>query len=392
MTTARTTPPQRTATGINRRSLAAAALLLPLVACAPRACASEESLQSSQHHDFKLVTVVEGLENPWALAFLPDGGMLVTEKPGRLRMVRDGKLLPEAVAGLPEITVVGQGGLLDVALHPDFARNRWVYLSYAAEGEGGYGTRVSRGKLDGMHLTEVETIFRSAPLSRGGRHFGSRLLFDEAGMLYVTVGDRGDRANPQDLGRLNGKVLRIHDDGRVPDDNPFVGSDDAKAEVFSLGHRNQQGLALQPGTGLIWATEHGPRGGDELNVVRAGVNYGWPVITYGEEYAGGKIGRGTEFPGLAQPVTYWVPSISPSGLAFYDAEAFPKWRGDLFVGALSAEHLERIKLDGERVVEQERLLEDFEERIRDVRQGPDGLIYILTATSDGGIYRLEPAS
>ncbi len=392
MMTSWNTRPLRPSAGMPRRSVVAAALLLPLVACVPQACASEDGVHRSQHHDFKLVPVVEGLENPWGLAFLPDGGMLVTEKPGRLRVVRDGKLLPEAVDGLPEITEVGQGGLLDVALHPDFAGNRWVYLAYAAQGDGGYGTRVSRGKLDGLRLTEVETIFRSAPLSRGGRHFGSRLLFDAAGLLYVTVGDRGVRANSQDLGRLNGKVLRIHDDGRAPEDNPFVGRAGAKAEIFSLGHRNPQGLAMQPGTGLIWSVEHGPRGGDELNVVRAGDNYGWPVITYGEEYFGGKIGRGTEFPGLAQPVTYWVPSISPSGLAFYDAAAFPKWRGDLFVGALSAAHLERIKLDGERVVEQERLLEDFDERIRDVRQGPDGLLYILTDASNGGIYRLEPAS
>ncbi len=392
MTTARNFPPLRPFDGLRRRSVVAAALLMPLVACVPRACASEDGLQRSQHHDFKLVTVVEGLENPWGLAFLPDGGMLVTEKPGRLRMVRDGKLLPEEIAGLPEVTEVGQGGLLDVALHPDFASNRWVYLAYAARGDGGYGTRVSRGKLDGMRLTEVETIFRAAPLSRGGRHFGCRLLFDDAGLLYITVGDRGNRANSQDLGRLNGKVLRIHDDGRVPDDNPFVGRAGAQPEIFSLGHRNPQGLAMQPGTGLIWSVEHGPRGGDELKLVRAGVNSGWPVITDGEEYAGGKIGRGTKFPGLAQPVTYWVPSISPSGLAFYDAAAFPNWQGDLFVGALSGAHLARLRLDGERVVEQERLLEDFDERIRDVRQGPDGFLYILVDASDGGIYRLQPAS
>ena len=362
---------------------------LLLTACFSEKPVAEDSYRSS-HHSYRLVPLAEDLENPWSLAFLPDGVVLVTERPGRLRVIRDGRLEPTAVAGLPEIEDVGQGGLLDVVPHPDYASNGWLYLSYAAAGEGGYGTRVARAKLDGNRLAELEVLFRANTLGRGGRHFGSRLAFDSEGYLFVTVGDRGQRHDAQKLGSHSGKVLRLHDDGRVPEDNPFVGQAGAEAAVFSLGHRNQQGMAFRA-DGTLWTVEHGPRGGDELNRVEAGVNYGWPVITYGREYIGGSIGEGTERPGLAQPVTYWVPSISPSGLAFYDGEAFPNWRGDLFVGALSGEHLARLRIDDGRVVEQERLLEDWGRRIRDVRQGPDGLLYLLTDESDGGLYRLEPA-
>ena len=341
---------------------------------------------------FRVVTLAQGLAHPWGLTFLPDGRMLVTERPGRLRIAsRDGRLDPQPVAGLPKIEEHGQGGLLDVALHPRFAENALVYLSYAEPGEGGYGTAVLRGRLSGNRLEAVEVIYRQQPKSRAGRHFGSRLVFDRAGFLYVTQGDRGEMERAQRLDDLAGKVVRLHDDGRVPSDNPFVGKPGARPEIFTLGNRNVQGAAPLPATGELWSHEHGPQGGDEVNVLRKGVNYGWPVITYGVEYfVGTKIGEGTAKPGMAQPLYYWVPSIAPSGMAFYTGDRFPAWRGDLFVGALRDELLVRLRLDGEKVVSEERMLRGFG-RVRDVRQGPDGFLYLLIDASNGAIVRLEPA-
>jgi glucose/arabinose dehydrogenase len=341
----------------------------------------------------RVVTVTSGLAHPWGLAFLPDGRMLVTERAGRLRIVgHDGRLAPQPVAGLPPIEEYGQGGLLDVALHPRFGENGLVYLSYAERGDGGYGTAVLRGRLSGDRLEAVEVIYRQQPKSRGGRHFGSRLVFDRAGFLYVTQGDRGEQERAQNLGDLAAKVVRLHDDGRVPSDNPFVGKAGARPEIFTLGNRNVQGAALHPATGELWTHEHGPQGGDEVNVLRKGVNYGWPVITYGVNYGiGTKIGEGTAKPGMAQPVHYWVPSIAPSGMAFYTGDKFPAWRGDLFVGALRDQLLVRLKLEGEKVVREERMLQGAIGRIRDVRQGPDGHLYLLTDSSVGAIFRIEPA-
>jgi glucose/arabinose dehydrogenase len=345
----------------------------------------------------RVVTVASGLSHPWGLAFLPDGRMLVTERTGRLRIVgRDGKLVPQPVAGLPKIEEYGQGGLLDVALHPRFGENRLVYLSFAERGDDGYGTAVARGRLagtaDDARLDAVEVIYRQQPKSRGGRHFGSRLVFDRAGLLYVTQGDRGEMERAQKLDDLAGKVVRLHDDGRVPGDNPFVGKRGARPEIFTLGNRNVQGAALHPQTGELWSHEHGPQGGDEVNVLRKGVNYGWPVITYGVNYGlGTRIGEGTAKPGMAQPLYYWVPSIAPSGMAFYTGDKFPAWRGDLFVGALRDQMLVRLRLDGEKVLREERMLRGALGRIRDVRQGPDGYLYLLTDSSSGGIFRLEPA-
>lgn len=373
------------------RRIAGLALALPLLACTPQVAVSEEELYRSEKHDFRLVPLVEDLDYPWSLAFLPDGAMLVTEKPGTLRLIRDGKLDPKPIEGVPVSAERGQGGLLDVVPHPDFANNGWLYLSYSAESDGDYGTRVSRGRLEGTRLIEVETIFEAQPFSGGGRHFGSRLVFDRDGFLYVTVGDRGERDLAQDLQAHNGKVIRLRDDGGLPEDNPFSTWPNALPDIFSVGHRNPQGLALEPGTGRLWAVEHGPRGGDELNVVRGGVNYGWPIITYGREYIGGSIGEGTSKPGFEQPAAHWVPSISPSGMAFYQGEAFPEWQGNLFVGALSGSHLVRIEIERDNVVGQEKLLEELDERIRDVRLGPDGLLYILTDDDEGVLYRLEPA-
>jgi glucose/arabinose dehydrogenase len=339
---------------------------------------------------FEVVEVVGGLEHPWSVAFLPDGDLLITERAGRLRRVRGGVLDPEPVAGVPEVYASGQGGLLDVVLDPDFADNRLIYLSYAARGAGGAGTRVARARLGAGGLEDLEVIFEGLTTS-GGRHFGSRLGFDPQGYLFVTLGERGESDHAQVLADLAGKVVRLHPDGRVPDDNPFLGRADAAPEVFSYGHRNPQGLAVHPGTGAVWIEEHGPRGGDEVNVVTAGTNYGWPVITHGRAYSGLPIGEGSEKADMAQPVHYWVPSISPSGMAFYQGEAFPQWQGDLFVGALSGELLARLELDGEQVTQEERLLEDVLGRIRDVRVGPDGYLYLLTDYGEGALWRLEPA-
>jgi len=349
---------------------------------------------SSEVQRFRVVTVTEGLEFPWGLAFLPDGRMLVTERPGRLRLVAaDDRLDPKPVEGLPPIAAVGQGGLLDVALHPDFAWNGWIYLSYAGEGPGGYGTEVLRGRLDGHVLRDVKVIFRMQPKTKTGHHFGSRLVFDRQGYLYITLGDRGEMERAQRLDDHAGSVIRVHDDGRVPADNPFVGKAGARPEKFTLGNRNVQGAALHPQTGEVWAHEHGPQGGDEINIIRAGVNYGWPVVTHGRNYVTGtKIGEGTAKPGMAQPLLQWTPSIAPSGMAFYTDDRFPSWRGNLFVGALKFQMLVRLQLDGERIVHEERLLEGALGRIRDVRNGPDGYIYLLTDSPQGRIVRLEPAS
>ena len=345
----------------------------------------------SQEHVFRVVNVVEGLEHPWGLAFLPEGGMLITERPGRLRIVRNGKLDPQPVAGLPAISAHGQGGLLDVALHPHYSENALVYLSYSARGDSGIGTEVARGKLAGHRLENVQVIFRQQPKGSTGRHFGSRLVFDREGYLYITLGDRGEQERAQRPDDHAGSVIRLHDDGRAPKDNPFVGKPGWKPEKYTLGNRNMQGAALHPQTGALWTHEHGPQGGDEINVIRAGVNYGWPIITYGVEYVvGTRIGEGTHKAGMAQPLHYWVPSIAPSGMAFYTGDKFPRWRGDLFVGALRDQMLVRLKLDGEKVVREERMLKGALGRIRDVRNGPDGLLYLLTDSPQGVLARLEP--
>ncbi|HEY5789087.1 MAG TPA: PQQ-dependent sugar dehydrogenase, partial [Gammaproteobacteria bacterium] len=340
---------------------------------------------------FRAVTLASGLEHPWGMAFLPDGRILVTERPGRLRLFADGRLDPEPIAGLPPVAQHGQGGLLDVALHPQFADNGLVYLAFALRDEDGVGTAVGRGRLDGKRLVDTRLLFTLHPRSSAGQHFGSRLVFDRAGRLYVTLGDRGQRQRAQDLRDHAGSVIRLTADGAVPEDNPFVGVAGALPEIFSYGHRNVQGAALHPVTGELWAHEHGPQGGDELNVVRAGRNYGWPVITYGKEYGTGFDIGTTEKQGMEQPLHAWVPSIAPSGMAFYSGERFPAWRGNLFVGSLKFRQLVRLELDGERVVGEERLLTDRLGRIRDVRDGPDGYLYLLTDEADGRLLRLEPA-
>ncbi|MDP2248231.1 MAG: PQQ-dependent sugar dehydrogenase [Nitrosomonadales bacterium] len=323
--------------------------------------------------------IAQGLKEPWGMAFLPDGRMLVTEKSGKLRLIEGGKLLAEPVTGVPKVADSGQGGLMDVVLHPKYAENGWLYLSYSGIGKGGAGTEVLRAKLKDKQLVESEVIFRQAPKVSTNRHFGSRIVFDRAGYLFITMGDRGEQDRAQKLNQHVGKVVRLNDDGSVPKDNPFVGNREALPEIFSYGHRNVQGAALHPGTGEIWTHEHGPQGGDEINILKVRTNYGWPVITYGVNYGTGtKIGEGTKKEGMAQPLYKWVPSIAPSGMAFYTGDAYPSWKGSLFVGALKFQTLVKLTLDGNKISKEERLLEGIG-RVRDVRQGPDGLLYILAS-------------
>jgi glucose/arabinose dehydrogenase len=347
----------------------------------------------AQSSELKAVSVARGLANPWAVAFLPDGRYLVTERAGRLRIVeRDGRL-GQPVEGLPAVDAGGQCGLLDVVLDPKFADNAWIYWSYAEAGEGGNSTAVARGKLQGNRLSEVQVIFRQLPKVSSQAHCGSRLVFARDGRLFVVLGDRFSRKeDAQKLENHIGKVVRIEVDGKVPADNPFVATAGARAEVWSLGHRNMQGAALHPQTGELWATEHGPQGGDELNVVRAGKNYGWPLVTYGRNYGiGTRIGEEGPKPGFEQPLKHWVPlSVAPSGLAFLTSERYPGWKGNLFVGTLRGEGLLRLELDGTRVLKEETVLTGLKSRIRDVRQGPDGWLYVLTDSADGQLLRLMP--
>jgi glucose/arabinose dehydrogenase len=350
----------------------------------------------SEKHAFRVVTLTRGLQYPWSIAFLPDGRMLVTERAGRLRIVgKDFKLDSKPVEGLPEIVATGQGGLFDVVLHPQYAQNGWVYWSYNAPGAGGWGTALARGKLainaNEHRMTNVQVLFSMEPKTRTGHHFGGRIVFDRKNFVYLTLGDRGDMPRAQKPDDHAGSVIRLHDDGRVPADNPFVKRTGAKPEKFTLGNRNMQGAALHPQTGELWTNEHGPQGGDEVNVMRAGRNYGWPVITYGVNYGfGTKIGEGTAKPGMEQPLHVWVPSIAPSGMAFYAGDKFPNWKGNLLVGALKDEMLVRLELNGEKVVREERLIKGAIGRIRDVRVGPDGFVYLLTDEREGVMARLEP--
>jgi glucose/arabinose dehydrogenase len=343
------------------------------------------------HAPIRATTVASGLEHPWGLAFLPDGRMLVTERPGRLRIVDRNGRLSGPVSGVPTVYAAGQGGLLDVALSPNFATDRSIYLSYAEPGDGGAGTAVARARLGDGGLERVEVIWRQVPKVGGRNHWGSRLVFARDGTLFVTVGDRySERERAQDLSTTIGKVVRINADGSVPRDNPFVKRDGARGEIWSYGHRNVQGAALEPESGRLWTVEHGARGGDELNHPEAGKNYGWPVITYGVDYSGMRIGEGTAKAGMEQPVYYWDPVIAPSGATFYTGDAFPDWRGSLFVGSLRPGALVRLGIAGDRVTTEERLLGDVG-RVRDVVQGPDGLLYLLTDEANGRILRVEPA-
>lgn len=341
----------------------------------------------------RLSTVASGLEHPWALEFLPDGRMLVSERPGRLRIVeRDGRV-SEALGGVPKVSARGQGGLLDVALSPNFAQDRLVYISYAEAGDGGAGTAVARGRLGERALENLQVIWRQLPKVKGNNHFGSRLVFARDGTLFITLGDRFDhREHAQDPSTTLGKIVRIHADGSIPKDNPFVNGKQALPGIWSFGHRNIQAAALHPDTGLLWTIEHGARGGDELNQPQAGKNYGWPVITYGVDYSGAKIGEGTSKLGMEQPVYYWDPVIAPSGAHFYTGAMFPEWKGNLLIGSLKPGLLVRLEMKDGRVSNEYRYAAgELNARIRDVRQAPDGSIYVITDESNGKILRVEKA-
>jgi glucose/arabinose dehydrogenase len=376
--------------GLIAALVALASLALPAAAEQTRAPAQTAS------RAIKVETYAQGLAYPWGMAFLPDGRLLVTERPGRMRLVAKDGTLSAPLAGVPAVVAFGQGGLLDIALSPDFASSRLVYFSFAEPREdGGAATSVARARLaienDGGRLDDVKVIFRQQPSARGGHHFGSRLVFAGDGNLFVTLGERGQRDKAQDLATHYGKVVRIRPDGSVPADNPFVGKAGALPETWSYGHRNVQGAALHPASGKLWTVEHGARGGDEVNIPLPGRNHGWPVITYGRDYTGERIGEGTAKPGMEQPVYYWDPSIAPSGLAFYTGDLLPEWKGNLLVGALAGAALHRLVLDGESVVGEEVLLAGLGERIRDVRSGPDGAVWLLTDSPRGRVLRIEPA-
>jgi glucose/arabinose dehydrogenase len=380
---------------LNNRSLIVTGCLGLAVSIAVPACG--QTVETSQRHSYRVVPVVQGLQNPWSIAFLPGGDLLVTEKPGRLRIVRNGTLMAP-VTGVPEVLARGQGGLLDVVLHPQFATNRLVYLSYSKPGSGRNTTAIVRGRLEGNALTNVEEIFEADAWATSNGHFGSRMAFDRQGFLFITIGDRQASTNSnlenhpaQLLSNTQGKIVRLHDDGRVPTDNPFVGRPGVRPEIWSYGHRSPQGLAIHPETGDIWMTEHGPQGGDELNLVLPGRNYGWPVIGYGVNYGSGSpIHGSSERAGMEQPAHYWVPSIATSGLMIYSGDRFPQWRGNIFVGGMVGQLMARLTMDGQRVASVENLLQR-RGRVRDIRQGPDGLIYVALDESSGNtLLRLEP--
>jgi len=378
---------------ILRRVSACAAMLQAIVAGSP-AIAEQTRAPAAPTTAVKVETVAQGLAHPWGLQFLPDGRMLVTERPGRLRIVaRDGKLSPP-LAGVPQVHAVSQGGLLDVALAPDFPTSREIFLSFSEPRDGGVnGTSVARGRLElsdnGGQLTDVRVIFRQQPSIASNMHFGSRIVFAGDGSFYLTVGERySQREQAQNPANHLGKIMRLNRDGTPFADNPRKPGWDAA--IWSIGHRNVQSAARHPATGELWIVDHGARGGDEVNIVRKGLNYGWPVITYGRDYSGAPIGEGTAKDGMEQPLYYWDPSIAPSGAAFYTGTLFPSWRGNLLVGALAARQLSRLVLDGEKVVAEERLLVDLGARIRDVRVGPDGAVWLLTDHADGQLLRLVP--
>jgi glucose/arabinose dehydrogenase len=372
-------------------ALCASALL---TATLPVAAASSQTMQSEQGA-LEVTSVAKGLEHPWALAFLPDRlGMLVTERPGNLRLVSTEGKVSAPISGVPKVWAKGQGGLLDVVLSPDFKQDRLIYLSYAEGGGQGNkaGTAVGRGRLseDLTSLKDFTVIFRQEPKLSVGNHFGSRLVFDRDGYLFITLGENNDRPTAQDLDKLQGKVVRIYPDGKVPDDNPFVGQSGVRPEIWSYGVRNPQGAALNPWTGTLWENEHGPRGGDEINVIERGKNYGWPLATHGINYSGQPIpeAHGETAEGTVGPRHFWEKSPGLSGMTFYDGDRFKAWQHNVFMGALVTQELIRLQFDGDKVVHEERLLGELNKRIRDVRQGPDGYLYVLTDEEDGALYKV----
>jgi glucose/arabinose dehydrogenase len=358
-----------------------------LIACAQKNKSTVE-LEAPIAINYKTEIVVPDLDIPWGFVFLPDGALLITEKTGELIYSKDGT--KTIIEGLPEVYVRGQGGLLDIELHPDYSKNGWLYITYAStdgEGDGG-NTALIRAKLNGNKLTNVELLYKAGPNSKRGQHFGSRIEFDNDGFLYFSVGDRGDRdVNPQDVTRDCGKIYRLNADGSIPEDNPFVDTPNAKTAIFSFGHRNPQGMVKHPETGKIWIHEHGPKGGDEINIVQKGKNFGWPKISYGINYIGTTFTEDTALPGLEQPLFYWVPSIAPSGMTFITSDIYPDWKGNLLIGSLKFEYIERLVLKNDKVVKREKLLEGMG-RVRNIREGLDG--YIYAALEGVGIVKIVP--
>lgn len=359
-----------------------------LLSCAQNTKERDIALKSEGDRTYIIENVVDNLNNPWGMTWLPDGSMLITEKSGELIHFKDGK--KTEIGNLPEIYVRGQGGLLDVALHPNYAENGWIYFTHASkEGEGdGGNTKLIRAQLNGENLANLESLYKAEPNTKRGQHFGSRIAFDNDGFVYFSVGDRGNRdVNPQDISRDGGKVYRLNDDGSIPNDNPFVNDSKAKKAIYSYGHRNPQGMATHPSTGKIWVHEHGPQGGDEINTITKGANFGWPIISYGINYSGSKFTEETARPGMEQPVYYWVPSIAPCGMDFVTGNKYPNWEGHLLVGSLKFNYVELVKLKGDQVIGREKIAEDIG-RVRNVKLGPDGFIYI--ALEGRGIVRLIP--
>ncbi|WP_174238282.1 PQQ-dependent sugar dehydrogenase [Cyclobacterium xiamenense] len=372
------------------KSLFLSVLMVSLyVACMGQTPPNGPEVTDPQWDNYTVEPVVEGLKLPWGMAFLPDGGLLITERSGELIHFKNGT--KTEISGVPEVWAKGQGGLLDIALHPEYASNGWLYLSYSSdEGPGsGAHTAISRAQLDGTRLTNLEVLYKATPNTEKGQHYGSRIVFDRDGYLFFTIGERGARdENPQDITRDGGKVYRLHDDGKVPDDNPFVNTANAKKAIYSYGHRNPQGMIVHPETGEIWVHEHGPRGGDEINVVKKAANYGWPVISYGINYNGTVFTEETSKPGMEQPLYYWVPSIAPSGFAVVTSDRYPSWKGDLLVGSLSFAYLEKLTLEGTTVTKREKVIDGMG-RVRNVVMGPDG--YIYAGIEGKGIVRVMPS-
>lgn len=384
-------------TGSKRKTAIHVAAALGLLATAPAALAQQAQTIETERHDIDMSIVAQGLANPWGLAFIGDSKFLVTERPGDLRIVSANGDISEPLKGVPDVVAQNQGGLLDVATDPDFAENNRIYLSFSeADPDGGDGnsTAVVSATLGDDEITDVKVIFRGAPKYESSGHFGSRLVFSKEGHLFITLGDRQTAMDDaQTLDNHHGKVVRIWPDGSTPDDNPFVNDDNALENIWSYGHRNVQGAALHPDTGELWTVEHGPRGGDEVNITRKGKNYGWPDATYGIDYNGDIISEKTHVEGTEQPHYYWLPSIATSGMMIYNGDKFPQWKGDVFIGALRGQHVARLDLEGDRVMHEEKLLkDDIKQRVRAIAEGPDGYIYILTDDPDGRLVRLQPAA
>lgn len=367
------------------------ALFFLVAACDDNQAASradDEGQQRTGKEQVTAQTIVKGLQNPWGMAFLPDGRVLITERAGSILVIKDGKLQKETIEGVPAVYARGQGGLMDIVLHPDYKRNGWIYFSFAKPGDGGGTTTVCRAKLSGNRLTNLQELFSVHPFIKSNVHFGSRIAFDGKGYMFISTGERGTKKNAQDLGTHNGKVIRLHDDGRVPKDNPFVGKAGAKPEIWSYGHRNVQGLVYDASTNTLWAHEHGPRGGDELNIVQKGRNYGWPLATYGIDYDGSVISDKKTLPGIEPPIHQWTPSIAPCGMALVTSNKYDGWKGNLLVGALSHKYVARVEVKNKRVLKEEKLVDGIG-RVRAVSQGPDGFVYVLTE-GPGQFVKLVP--